>query len=378
MTILMVDDNPVNLFVIEKILKNAGYDDCVSLSSAQKLFDYLGHNEKEINKKSVDLILLDIMMPEIDGVEACRQIQQIDAFKDIPIIFITALEDSSKLADALDAGGMDYVTKPINKVELLARIRVALRLKYEKDWHAEQEQKIQNELDLAMQVQKGLLNPPLEEENITINISHLPSFKLAGDMYYWHKFDEHRYGVILLDMMGHGISSSLVCMFISSVMRDTIKELADPELVIKELNRYMALLHNPGNDHNYYFTGIYLLIDTKKKTVEYVNAGHPEGYILVDNHSLLPIERGSYAVGFFEKIDVKKSMIHYEDNIQLLLFTDGVLEALGSDEEVMMSKLRLLASEKWSNIRSPIHLVIPEEHHSGQGDDMCILMIQAN
>lgn len=71
-------------------------------------------------------------------------------------------------------------------------------------------------------------------------------------------------------------------------------------------------------------------------------------------------------------------MIHYEDNIQLLLFTDGVLEALGSDEEVMMSKLRLLASEKWSNIRSPIHLVIPEEHHSGQGDDMCILMIQAN
>jgi phosphoserine phosphatase RsbU/P len=148
MTIMFVDDNPVNLFVIEKILKNAGYDDCISLSSAHKLFDFLETNEKEINKKSVDLILLDIMMPEIDGIEACRRIQQMDRFKDIPIIFITALEDSSKLADALDAGGMDYVTKPINKVELLARIRVALRLKYEKDWHTEQEQKIQNELDL--------------------------------------------------------------------------------------------------------------------------------------------------------------------------------------------------------------------------------------
>ncbi|MBD0825573.1 SpoIIE family protein phosphatase, partial [Aestuariibaculum marinum] len=86
-----------------------------------------------------------------------------------------------------------------------------------------------NELDLAMQVQKGLLNPPIKEDNITINVSHLPSFKLAGDMYYWHKFDEHRYGIILLDMMGHGISSSLVCMFISSVMRDSIKELRDPE-----------------------------------------------------------------------------------------------------------------------------------------------------
>jgi sigma-B regulation protein RsbU (phosphoserine phosphatase) len=178
-------------------------------------------------------------------------------------------------------------------------------------------------------------------------------------------------------MMGHGISSSLVCMFISSVMRDTIKELADPELVIKELNRYMALLHNPGNDHNYYFTGIYLLIDTRQKTIEYVNAGHPEGYVLVDNNALLPIERGSYAVGFFDKIEVKKSVIHYENNMQVLLFTDGVLEALGSDEDVMLNKLQLLASQKWSNIRSPIHLVIPEEHHSGQGDDMCILMIQA-
>lgn len=102
------------------------------------------------------------MMPEIDGIEACHRLQQDERFKDIPIIFITALEDSSKLAEALDCGGMDYVTKPINKIELLARIRVALRLKYEKDWHAEQEQKIQNELDLAMQVQKGLLNPPIK------------------------------------------------------------------------------------------------------------------------------------------------------------------------------------------------------------------------
>ncbi|MEK4028451.1 fused response regulator/phosphatase [Pseudobacillus sp. FSL P4-0506] len=377
MSILIVDDNKVNLFVIEKILKNAGYENCVSLSSAQQLFNYIEKNEQHANKVSIDLILLDIMMPEIDGIEACRRLQQDDCLKDIPVIFITALEDSNKLADALDAGGMDYITKPINKVELLARIRVALRLKYEKDWHAEQEQKIQNELDLAMQVQKGLLNPPLETDNITINVSHLPSFKLAGDMYYWHKFEDHRYGVILLDMMGHGISSSLVCMFISSVLRDIIKELSDPELVIKELNRYMALLHHPKIDYNYYFTGIYLLVDTERKIVEYVNAGHPEGYVLVDNASLCTIERSSCAVGFFDQMEVKKSVISYEDNIQLLLFTDGAIEVNRNDEQSMLNKLKYIASQKWSNVRSPIHLVIPEEQHAGQGDDMCIMMIHA-
>ncbi|SDM54839.1 Response regulator receiver domain-containing protein [Fictibacillus solisalsi] len=377
MTILMVDDNSVNLFVIDKILKGAGYENTVSLSSAGQLFDYLQIDKPQAAKPDVDLILLDIMMPETDGIEACRRIQETERLKDIPIIFITALEDANKLAEALDVGGMDYITKPINKIELLARIRVALRLKYEKDWHMEQEKKIRDELDLAMQVQRSLLNPPLLQDNIQINVSHLPSFKLAGDMYYWHRFNDHRYGVILLDMMGHGLSSSLVCMYISSVMRDAIKMLEDPELVIKELNRYMALLYNQKNFYNYYFTCIYLVIDTESKTVEYVNAGHPPGYVLVDDSELCMLERGSCAVGFFDQMKVTKSTIHFENDIQLLLFTDGVVEA-NKDENVLLEKLQYIASQKWNQtITSPIHLVIPEEELGNQQDDMCILMIQA-
>ncbi|MDN4073986.1 fused response regulator/phosphatase [Fictibacillus terranigra] len=377
MSILMVDDNSVNLFVIEKILKGAGYESTVSLSSASELFDYLEMGNPQPKKSDVDLILLDIMMPEIDGIEACRRIQKVERLKDIPIIFITALEDTNKLAEALDVGGMDYITKPINKVELLARIRVALRLKYEKDWHMEQEKKIRDELDLAMQVQRSLLNPPLQQENIQINVSHLPSFKLAGDMYYWHRFNDHRYGVILLDMMGHGLSSSLVCMYISSVMRDAIKILEDPERVIKELNRYMALLYNQKNFYNYYFTCIYLIIDTQRKTVEYVNAGHPPGFVLVDGEEQCLLERGSCAVGFFDQMEVKKSTIHFEKDIQLLLFTDGVIEA-NEDENILLDKLQFIASQKWNQtITSPIHLVIPEEELGNQQDDMCILMIQA-
>ncbi|WP_320940145.1 response regulator, partial [Lysinibacillus capsici] len=124
MTILLVDDNQVNLFVIEKILKNAGYDNCVSLSSAYELFDYLQLVAPNPTGNSVDLILLDIMMPEVDGIEACKRIKQNERLKDIQIIFVTALEDKNKLAEALDIGGVDYITKPINKTELLARMRV--------------------------------------------------------------------------------------------------------------------------------------------------------------------------------------------------------------------------------------------------------------
>ncbi|HHB1878451.1 TPA: SpoIIE family protein phosphatase [Bacillus cereus] len=378
MSILIVDDNPVNIFVIEKILKQAGYQDLVSLNSAQELFEYIQFGKDSSRHNEIDLILLDIMMPEIDGLEVCRRLQKEEKFKDIPIIFVTALEDANKLAEALDIGAMDYITKPINKVELLARMRVALRLKSELNWHKEQEENLRNELDLATQVQRNLLSSPLREENIKIEASYLPSFKLAGDMYYWYKIDENRYGIILLDVMGHGVSASLVCMFISSVLRETIKCLIDPELVMKDLNKYMTLLHNENDNIPYYFTAIYLVVNTEDRTIEYVNAGHPSGYVLVDETNVVELNRGSCAVGFFDEIKVEKTVIPFEKNAQIVLFTDGVLEAIANDEFEAEEKLRTFTERKWGELEEEIEGFYKEEKKEAQSDDMCLIMIQTN
>ncbi|MGE1127224.1 SpoIIE family protein phosphatase [Bacillus wiedmannii] len=378
MSILIVDDNPVNIFVIEKILKQAGYHDFVSLNSAQELFEYIQFGKDSSRHNEIDLILLDIMMPEIDGLEVCRRLQKEEKFKDIPIIFVTALEDANKLAEALDIGAMDYITKPINKVELLARMRVALRLKSELNWHKEQEENLRNELDLATQVQRNLLSSPLREDHIKIEASYLPSFKLAGDMYYWYKIDENRYGIILLDVMGHGISASLVCMFISSVLRESIKCLIDPELVIKDLNKYMTLLHNENDNIPYYFTAIYLVVDTEKRTIEYVNAGHPSGYVLVDEANVVELNRGSCAVGFFDEIKVEKTVIPFEKNAQIVLFTDGVLEAIANDEFESEEKLRAFTERTWGDLEEEIEGFYKAEQKKAQSDDMCLIMIQTN
>ncbi|WBO92248.1 fused response regulator/phosphatase [Bacillus tropicus] len=378
MSILIVDDNPVNIFVIEKILKQAGYQDLVSLNSAQELFEYIHFGKDSSRHNEIDLILLDIMMPEIDGLEVCRRLQKEEKFKDIPIIFVTALEDANKLAEALDIGAMDYITKPINKVELLARMRVALRLKSELNWHKEQEENLRNELDLATQVQRNLLSSPLREEHIKIEASYLPSFKLAGDMYYWYKIDENRYGIILLDVMGHGVSASLVCMFISSVLRETIKCLIDPELVMKDLNKYMTLLHNENDNIPYYFTAIYLVVNTEERTIEYVNAGHPSGYVLVDETNVVELNRGSCAVGFFDEIKVEKTVIPFEKNAQIVLFTDGVLEAIANDEFEAEEKLRTFTERKWGELEGEIEEFYKEEQKEAQSDDMCLIMIQTN
>lgn len=327
MSIIIVDDNLTNQLIILRILENAGYKDLLTASSAQELFSYLKMDTPNKQELPVDLILLDMMMPAIDGVEACRRIQDQPHLRDIPIVFVTAMGDSNKMAEAMDAGAIDYVMKPINRIELLARIRSALRLKFEKDWHKERDHHIKSELELAKHVQESVLSQPIDDENIRIDAIYQPSFELAGDFYAWYRISEKRYGIILLDMMGHGISSSLVCMFISSVLQDTIKKITDPEQVISELNRYMNRLYMTDKLVNYYFTAIYLVLDTEEKTIEYVNAGHPPGLVFMDDQ-VVQLEQSCCAVGFFEKINITKGKILYKNSVEIVLYTDGLMEFL--------------------------------------------------
>lgn len=376
MTILIVDDNPVNHFVIEQILKGDGYDSYVSVQSAKEMFDYL--NPANAPKcHEINVILLDVMMPEMDGIEACRILKQNPQWKDIQVIFVTALGDKDKLSEALDVGGIDYITKPINRVELLARIRVGKRLKSELDWHKNQEKKIELELNLAAKVQQSLLSQPIQQPNISINASYIPSSNLAGDLYYWEKIDEHRYAVILLDMMGHGVSASLVCMYISSVLREAIKKLTEPELVIAELNRYMTLLQNDSENLLYYFTGVYLFIDLEEKSVEYINAGHPAGYVFIDEQETLPLLHTSYAVGFVEDIKIEKKKIHFNSSVQIVLYTDGVLEAMNDCDITADQEVCKIASATWSTEIPPIDYLVKQDLQQSQPDDMCVVLLQA-
>ncbi|WP_217556326.1 SpoIIE family protein phosphatase [Paenibacillus sp. GbtcB18] len=376
MSIMIVDDNPVNLIVIEKILKSAGYSNMHRASSAMELFDMLKIDNPSSSDLQIDLILMDLMMPEIDGIEACKKLQQIEELKDIPIIIITAMGDSIKLAEALEAGAIDYVTKPINKIELVARIKSALRLKYEKDWHKENDNRIRSELQLAKNVQSSVLSLPIETEKIRIEAYYNPSYELAGDLYNWYPIDEDRYGVMLLDIMGHGISSSLVCMFISSVLRDTITKFVTPELVIAELNRYMNRLHNDQNHLNYYFTAIYMLVDTKNKTIDYVNAGHPPGFLMNDSGEAIPLANGTCAVGFFEEMVIKPGRIAYTGKSRILLYTDGLLEEIEEAETELPTRLISAVQQKGDmGLHAVVDELLDEEVQNNHMDDICLIWI---
>lgn len=380
MSIIIVDDNTTNQLIIKAILTKAGYTDLKVVSSALELYHVLDIDSTcPAAESKVDLILMDMMMPEIDGLEACKRILKVERYKDVPIIFVTALGDSSKMAESLDAGASDYVMKPINKMELLARIRSALRLKQEIDWHKERDKLMQFKLNLAKNVQRNVLSQPIYDEKIDIHAVYQPSSELAGDFYAWYRIDEDRYGVILLDMMGHGIASSLVCMYISSVLRDTITHITDPELVMHELNRYMKQLYRKEELLNYYFTAIYLVIDTAGRTIEYVNAGHPPGKLLMGDRLELLTE-GCSAIGLFEQLEIKKGTLAYEKDINIVLYTDGLGEMLAvegsEDEDAHLNKLIVdLASGSVSDPSEYVQDVVAQHTSGIQKDDICVVLI---
>ena len=159
MSILLVDDSAENLLLLQSILQTGGYKDLLTAESAEQAFKHLGMDSSGGDGTSVDLILMDIQMPDINGIETCRQIKEVERYRDIPIIMVTAMAQREKLQLAFAAGAMDYINKPVNKIELRTRVGSALKLKQEMDSRKAREQELKKrtqELEQALREVKVL------------------------------------------------------------------------------------------------------------------------------------------------------------------------------------------------------------------------------
>jgi len=184
MAILIVDDSPDQHLLLRSLLTKAGHTDVLAADSAQAAFTTLNLTGSE-PPKHIDLILMDVLMPDLDGVSACRQLKQAQHLRDIPIIMVTANNDLTNLKEAFAAGAMDYINKPVKSVELLARVSSALALKHEMDCRKEREQELRRSNE---ELQRALKEVKVLRGLIPICAS---CKKIRNDGGFWQQLEEY-------------------------------------------------------------------------------------------------------------------------------------------------------------------------------------------
>ncbi|MBS2771855.1 SpoIIE family protein phosphatase [Anoxybacillus rupiensis] len=204
----------------------------------------------------------------------------------------------------------------------------------------QKEREQQKNSELIKNIQQSIFTSPIQTKDITMDAVYIPSEELSGDMYACYRIDEVRFGVIIIDIMCRGLSSSLIIMLLRSQLRELILRVTDPACVATELEKYVqTLFPESSREMSSLFSMIYAVIDTKKQQIEYINAGHPSGFLLTNNE-IIEMDQGGWAIGSPFSVPFKKEVIHYNQQVRLFLYTDGILGEI--DQSPLSSMIHIL------------------------------------
>ncbi|MBF0398479.1 MAG: response regulator [Desulfobacterales bacterium] len=327
--ILIVDDVPNNLKLLGNILKQNGYK-VAAANSGEHALNF-------ISNKQPDLILLDIMMPGMDGYEVCRRIKANDKTKDIPVIFVTARTDMDSIIKGLELGALDYINKPFNQKEVLLRIENQIKIKsltnslIKKNELLEEKQRIiMDDLDAAAEIQKSLVPEPYEQfKGINICHSFIPCKKVGGDIYNLIPLDDSHIAIYIIDIMGHGVASSMVSLLVSQTLNqkdksfiiNDNKQIVSPDMVLRKLDSEF-----PFERFEKFFSIFYMVLNTLNGKILYSNAGHPIPILFKKNNDIEFLEERGTFIGLGEPVPFLVGETKIEAGERIFFYTDGIVE----------------------------------------------------
>lgn len=326
-TILVVDDDKINRTLLSIILRNEGYQ----VVEAEDGEDAV----KMSLETEPDLVLLDVMMPKMDGYEACKLLKGDPRTQDIPVIFLSAKTETSDKVMGLDSGGADYVTKPFDKSEVLARVRSQLRIRSLTKEVIEKQKHLDYDLKAAAGIQRSLLPSGVPvKSGLQFAWEFQPCEQIGGDIFNIIPLEEGVYAIYMLDVSGHGVPSALITVSVSQMlqphtnvlMRQDInhgsqREIVAPIDVLRQLDD-----EYPMDRFDKYFTFIYMLIDIKRGSLTYSNAGHPPPLLLRPDGTLEKLEKGGPMIGLGGILPFEEEELAIKAGDRIILYTDGVLE----------------------------------------------------
>ena len=328
-TILAVDDTPENLDVVKGILTpefvvKAAINGPTALKIAEK--------------QAPDLILLDVMMPDMDGYEVCRILKSNPDTVDIPIIFLTAMDKTADEASGFELGAADYITKPVNPLILEARVRTHLALKKSMDdlnraysIIKRQKDRMEEELNIGHNIQMSMV--PLQfpafpdRDEFDVHALLKPAREVGGDFYDFFLINPDELCLVVGDVSGKGVPAALFMAVTRTMIKTCASDDNSPASIIMRVNDALS-----ADNAECMFVTLFLgICKVSSGEFSYTNAGHNPPYIRRANGDIECIRQlhGPIA-GAMEGISYKQDTLTLQKGDMLFMFTDGVSEAMDS------------------------------------------------
>jgi len=342
-TVLVVDDAPTNIQIVNSILKDS-YKVRIATTGAKAL-------ELVNAGPRPDLILLDVMMPGMDGYEVCSRLKTDPGTKDIPVIFLTGQTETSDETHGFEVGAVDYIHKPFSPAVVQARVQTHLVLRGIREQLAQQLFAIQKELETARQIQHSILPHEIPTiSGLDIAARYIPMTAVAGDFYDFIVVDDKHIGILVADVSGHGMPAALIASMLKIALAAQAPKAADPAQVLLGLN--VALC---GKFQHHYVTAAYIFLDMDKHLLRYAGAGHPP--ILYHASSARGVEdllENGMFLGRFDFATYTSVEMPISAGAWCLMYTDGIPETTDpTDVQFGDERFRtFLAGQEWASADS--------------------------
>lgn len=320
--ILIAEDSQAQRLMLKKILEQAGHQVIVAKDGRQAIQLFKG--------KQPDLIILDVIMPYMDGIEVAELVIEELGNSYIPIIFITEMSSDENLQRCLNAGADDFISKPFNEISLIAKIRSLLRVKHllqeqyiQKRQLQEFQQKSDQEEEVAAALYKNILHAGFfETPEVKYSLSPMALFN--GDVFLTAKTPGNQLYILLGDFTGHGLSASIGAGPAAEIFYGmTEKGFGIAEIII-EINRKM---HRLLPVHMFFAATIATLhVDTE--TLNLISCGLPDHYLYNrTTKKLQTIVSDNLPLGIVDNFEPKAQILKISSDDYFYLFTDGIIEA---------------------------------------------------
>lgn len=329
--VLVADDNPANRLYLRKLLTARGCEVTEASDGAAAL--------QQVRKDPPDLALVDVVMPEESGYVVCRRMKQDPLTQDIPVILVTARTHIEDIEAGFVAGAFDYIRKPFNPRELVARVRNALALKRSNEALRLWKRRMSRELEIAGSLQRKLFSTrPVFGPGYEVHLAYQPSQTVGGDVFDALPLPDGGLCVYVGDVAGHGVAPAIVASLLKAIITEAVRDFAPlgPAAICREIQlRFRYHVENP----ELYATLFLAILSPDRTRWTCMNCGHPDP-ILAEANGATPPGRltggGDVPIGFTvpeDDADGKNRQVSAPatPGSKLLLITDGLFESRQKD-----------------------------------------------